>query len=217
MTKHDILMKYFCPLVGSFLLLGIAAGCTETSHSQPLSTAAAAVNTCNIERLTNLYSAFQFNDYGPGPKDEAEFRQFIKDVMGPTHLKLMQIDPDNIDAVFISERDHQPFQVKYGVDSGPGAINAVVFEAQGVSGKRQVGFNGGTVKDVGEVEYQSLWDAKPASKTADVPAVDKSADKNTNKPADNTADKPSENAPAKSAVDKSSIDETPKSQPDASK
>jgi hypothetical protein len=157
-------------------LAAFTPGCAESFDSEKAAKAIAAVNTCNIQRLTNLYSAFQMAHYGPGPQNEADFKQFITDVMGPAHLKLMQIDPDKIDALFISERDHKPFRVKYGVEGGPGVVNAVVFEEEGINGIRQVGFNGGTVQDVGQARYQDLWDSKsPARSEAAGPTGDPSS------------------------------------------
>ena len=80
----------------SIFALTAIAGCSDDHGAGAI----AAVNGTNIQKLTNLYSAFQVNRYGPGPKNEAEFRRFIKDEMGPYHLGLMNIDPNNIDAVF---------------------------------------------------------------------------------------------------------------------
>lgn len=102
----------------------------------------------------------QVNRYGPGPKNETEFKRFIKDEMGPYHLGLMHVDPDKIDAIFISDRDQKPFKVRYDVTSGPGVVNALVFEQDGVGGKKQVGLNGGTVMEVDDAQYQDMWNGK---------------------------------------------------------
>jgi len=150
--------KRICLLAG---VLGCAAllmfsGCSDDHGASAI----AKVNSSNIQRLTNLYSAFQMNRYGPGPKDEPEFKRFIKEEMGPYHLGLMGIDPNGIDAIFISERDHKPFKVRYGVNGGPGIVNAVVFEDEGVGGKKQVGINGGTVMEVDDAQWQDMWSGK---------------------------------------------------------
>jgi hypothetical protein len=129
------------------------------SHDDHISTIAAA-NKFNIQKLTNCYSAFQVNSYGMGPKDDNEFKRFIKNDMGDYHLKLMNINPSNIDAIFVSERDHLPFNVKYGIKGGPGIVDAVVFEQKGTGGLRQVGINGATIMDVDDAQFKEMWEGR---------------------------------------------------------
>jgi hypothetical protein len=133
-----------------------AVGCSHDDHEAAI----AAVNKSNIQRLTNCYSAFQFDSYGLGPKDENELRRFIKNDIGDYHMKLLNINPSNIDAIFVSERDHLPFVVKYGIKGGPGIIDAVVFEQKGVDGLRQVGINGATVMEVDDALYKDMWEGR---------------------------------------------------------
>jgi hypothetical protein len=130
----------------------IAAGCSDSTAG-----AIGALNNDNIKRLTNLYSAYQAAHSFQGPSDEAALRSFVKD-QAPWRLKLMQVDPDKLEDLYISERDHKPFKVKYGVVSGPGAVNALVFEQDGLNGKRQVGFNGGTVEEADNAQYKEMWE-----------------------------------------------------------
>jgi hypothetical protein len=134
----------------------LAAGCSSDDHVSLI----AASNKSNIQRLTNCYAAFQMNSYGLGPKDEAEFRRFINNDMGKYHLKLMDIDLNNIDGIFVSERDHLPFLVKYGIKGGPGIVDALVFEQKGRSGIRQVGINGGKIMNVDDSQYQEMWEGR---------------------------------------------------------
>lgn len=108
-----------------------------------------AANPSNIHRLTNLYSAFATQRGGNGPRDEKEFREFIA-ALGPDRLERMGIDAQAIDGIFKSERDSQPFIVRYGrrnSDAPPSGGKAdlggvIVLEAQGADGKRQAGFIG---------------------------------------------------------------------------
>jgi hypothetical protein len=121
----------------------------------------AAVNKSNIQRVSNLYAAYQNMKNSSGPKTEAELKEFVK-TYDPSKLSAMGVDANNLDAVFVSERDGQPFKVKYGVAGGRGAVAAVVFEATGKDGRKQVGFTGGTVEDVDDSRYKQLWDGKAA-------------------------------------------------------
>jgi len=82
----------------------------------------------------------------------------------------MEIDPNNIDAIFVSERDHLPFLVKYGIKGGPGIVDALVFEQKGSGGSRQVGINGGKIMEVDDAQYKEMWEGRwhQAKKSGDV-------------------------------------------------
>jgi hypothetical protein len=150
MSRQSFLFSICC--VASVFTL--AEGCSDGTTS-----AIASYNNANIKRLTNLYSAYQAAHSFQGPTDEASLKSFVKE-QAPWRLQLMQVDADKLDDLFVSERDHKPFKVKYGVVSGPGAVNALVFEQDGVSSKRQVGLNGGTVEEADEAQYKEMWEGR---------------------------------------------------------
>jgi hypothetical protein len=126
----------------------------------------AAMNTPNSQRLANMYSAFQNYKGGQGPKDEKEFKAFIKD-FDPPKLQMMGIDPNSMDTLFTSERDSKPFKIRYKVGGGKGSVSAVVFEQVGSEGKKQVAFTGNSkVEDLDDASYAQLWSGK-ARPTAD--------------------------------------------------
>ena len=131
-----------------------------------------ANNTNNIQRLSNFYADFQQTRFGRGPKDEAELKTHIQSKT-PQTLQIMGIEPGNVDEIWISERDHKPFKVRYGVDSPYAALAAVVFEQEGVGGKRQVGFNDSKFEEVDEARYKDLWEGRGITKAPPIagPAV----------------------------------------------
>jgi hypothetical protein len=129
-------------------------GCTDETATQ-----IAAMNTSNIQRVSNLYAGFQNMKNPQGPKDEADFKGFVK-AYAPDKLQAMGIDPSNPEAVFVSERDGQPFKVRYKVGGGRGSVAPVVFETVGKDGKKQVGFTGGKVEEVDDATYQKYWSGK---------------------------------------------------------
>ena len=134
--------------------LTVLAGCSDQTANQ-----VAAMNTSNIQRLSNVYAAYQNMKSSRGPKDEAELKAFIKEY-DPNKLQMMKIDPRNLDGLFTSERDGKPFKVRYGVGGGRGSVDPVVFEQEGKDGKKQVGFTGGKVEEVDDATYQQLWSGK---------------------------------------------------------
>jgi len=104
-----------------------ALGC-----SRDYSGVVAGMNRSNIQRLSNFYAAFQRSQTGIGPKSEADLKRFIQAQPLAT-FQWMGIDPNKRDDIWISERDHKPFKVRYGVDSPFSAVAAVVFEQEGVA------------------------------------------------------------------------------------
>jgi hypothetical protein len=147
------------PGIAAVLLFGLA-GCGSGVEKQ-----VAAMNGSNIQRLSNLYAAYQNMKAGTGPRDEAAFKAFIKD-FDKNKLEMMKVDPTNLDALFRSERDGQPFRVRYRVGGGRGSVDPVVFEQVGQDSKKQVGFTGGKVEDVDDAQYAQLWSARPGAVAA---------------------------------------------------
>jgi hypothetical protein len=134
-----------------FGALTLILGCVQRDPADAI----AAANDSNIRRVGNLYQAFRLRKGNQGPKDEAELKTFLKE-MAPIRLERMQVDPNNLDALFISDRDGQPFVIRFGVSGGIGSTDAVVFESQGSGGKRQVGFTDGSVEEVDNSRYDQL-------------------------------------------------------------
>jgi hypothetical protein len=147
------------------LALVALAGCSSDPTKQMISD----MNKSNIQRLANMYSGIQNTNSGKGPKDEAELRKFISETP-KDRLELIGINPDKVDEVFTSERDKKPFKIRYGVGGGRGSVDAVIFESEGVSGKKQVGYTGGKVEDVDDATYKTLWEGKKPA-TTDAPAA----------------------------------------------
>ena len=145
--------------VTSIVVLLLSASACSHDYSGTVK----SLNVSNIQRLSNFYAGFQSSRMGQGPKDETELKTFIQ-AQTPETLKLMGIDPTNRDAIWISERDHKPFKVRYGVQSPFGAVAAVVFEQDGVGGKRQVGFNNSKVEETDESRYKDLWEGRGVAK-----------------------------------------------------
>jgi hypothetical protein len=143
-------------VLGGCLLSGLLAGCS--SHTDPDS-AIASVNETNIQRLANLYFTYQSQHEWRGPADEAEFKSFLRGY-NPHKLTRIGIDPNSLDKLFISERDGQPFKIRYGVlGSAMGSSAPVVFESAGAGKGRLVGFLDMQQREVDESEYKSLWSA----------------------------------------------------------
>jgi len=139
------------------LLLSSLPGCTRVIDPNE---AIASVNETNIQRLANLYFSYQMKNGWQGPDDEAEFKKFVSNY-NPKKLARIGIDPDAIDDLFVSERDGQPFTIRYSVaGSSKGSSEPVIFETEGVDGEHRVGFLNMEQRNVDDAEYGRLLAGK---------------------------------------------------------
>jgi hypothetical protein len=141
------------------VVVGLLNGCSRQADPD---SAIARVNETNMQRLANLYFTFQSQHEWRGPANEAEFKSYLR---GYNRHKLSRIgvDPDALDNLFVSERDGQPFKIRYGVPgSAMGSSEPVIFETVGDGKGRLVGFLDMQQREVDETEYNSLWSSKPS-------------------------------------------------------
>jgi hypothetical protein len=141
-------------IVFAFTLLATLSGCKDSVSSE-----VAAKNDSNIKRVANLYGGFQSMHGWRGPGDEKSLKQFAKGLPDKS-LAMMKIDREKLDEVFASERDGKPFKIRFAVQGGPGAVEALVFEQVGVNGKKLVAFNGGYVEDTDEGRFKELQEGR---------------------------------------------------------
>lgn len=139
-----------------------------TGCGDPVAQQVGELNKSNIQRVSNLYAAFHNMKGGRGPKDEAEFSQFIRD-FDPDKLKMMGVKDGDPAKLLVSERDGKPFRIRYNVGGGRGAVVAVAFEQDGKDGKKQVGFTGGKIEEVAEAEYLAYLTGKGGTAPAAAP------------------------------------------------
>lgn len=140
------------PLLLVAISLCSLPGCRDTT----IEDAIAAANSSHIQQLYNCYSLFCHQNKYRGPKDETELKEFLQNPRYEKNLKLMQINRDALDEMFVSERDGEPFKVRYGVN-GLGN-KAVIFESTGIDGKRMVALENPT--ELSAEEYEAYWSGK---------------------------------------------------------
>lgn len=152
------------PVICLMLLTFAFSGCGNSKDPKSM---IAAANDSNVKRLATMYSFFHLKNNFKGPKNEAELREFIE-AQDVKRLSLADIDPANLDDLFVSERDQEPFVIRYGKDTyirGPSI--PVVFEATGVDGMRQIGFCNGSMQEVDADEYDRLMSGDADDEAAD--------------------------------------------------
>jgi len=129
-------------LAACLLLVGLM-GCGSGVKS------VAEIKDTNIKKIHALYSFYMSNNQYTGPASEEVFREYCGTAEGKFAIKRMGMDPEKIDEYFKSERDEEPFVIRYGLKGV--ADHAIVFEAVGVDGKRMIAF--GTPAEFDSAEY----------------------------------------------------------------
>ena len=134
-----------------FHLSGCGSG--KTSGDQLLTDA----NQTNLDRICTLYFQYQLTHNGQGPPDEATFRSYIGE-RPAKQLERIGVDPANIDSIFVSDRDNEPFEILWAVVGGERDDPvAIVAEKSGEGGMRMVGFHRKPHREVDEAEYKKLF------------------------------------------------------------
>jgi len=140
--------------IRTFLLVALGGllicGCGESN----------ALNSPTAERMKGLANAYLDHVVGANgsPTDEASFKKHLRGLRGSVQYDY-KIDPENIDASFVSERDKEPLVVMYGQDIGKisgDSKKVIAHEKTGKNGKRLVVFASTKVDVVSEAELAQL-------------------------------------------------------------
>jgi hypothetical protein len=160
-NSRNRVVSFICIL----LSVVFTAGCSKHDPASRIG----AMNDARIKQVANLYMAHQMRNASNGPKDEPAFKEFIQKKMPGHRLEMMRVDPAKLDELFVSERDGQPFVIKYGQSGGVMSKTPVVFEKDGRDGTWQVAYTNGQVEEVDSAKYQELLQSgKPAAAGATV-------------------------------------------------
>ena len=129
------------------------SGCSDDALKSP--------TALKMSGLANAYLDHVVSANGP-PADEVALKKHMRGLRGSVQYDY-HIDPDNIDASFVSERDKEPLVITYG--KGVGKISGdskhvIAHEKNGKNGKRLVVFTSTKVDVVNEAELERLKTAK---------------------------------------------------------
>ena len=149
--QSSIVTRYFGGL--AMVAVAMLVGCGGFDANAAMK----ELSATNAQRLATLYVQHQSANRGAGPKDEARFRMFIEN-FSPGLLKRMDVDPTQLDALFISERDGEEYEIRYAVKGNAmSEPEPVIFEKTGVDGVRLVAFTGQKLEQVSDdTRYQEL-------------------------------------------------------------
>jgi hypothetical protein len=110
-------------------------------------------------RLTKILRLYQLyvDKNKKGPADESALREF-GGTLTPEQRDESLIG-DDLDTIFTSPRDGQPYVIRYGLKIDPGgATRAVAWEATGKDGKRFVALTMGYVEEYNDATFRKYKD-----------------------------------------------------------
>ena len=111
-------------------------------------------NDTNIKKLCNTYKMFMEMHNYEGPKNAEELKDYLTNNAGAkVRRERMGITDEDLDSMFTSERDEQPFEVRWGLKGQ--FDHAIVFEKTGVEGKRLVAL--AQPRELGKDEYDGYF------------------------------------------------------------
>jgi hypothetical protein len=142
-----------CAVVIGAAVVTVLCGCNSGG-------APARQQESNLKKLALFYGPYQGQHQGALPPNEQALKDFIK---SQTLLLESQRITD-VDAMFVSERDKQPYVILYAGDElgtdGPAGQPVVAYEKRGVGGKRYVASTLGAVEEVDDAKFRE-WVKNP--------------------------------------------------------
>lgn len=113
-------------------------------------------NKTNVAKVATSFKIFASRNQQKAPKDQAELVAFLAEDRVKKNIERLGIDPDEIEAIFVSDRDGQPLKIKWGIEMDPENTLPIAFETVGVDGVRLVAAD--VVLEVSDdKEYEDLW------------------------------------------------------------
>jgi hypothetical protein len=148
-------MRVVRPIAIALSLTIFVSGCSRK-------TGPIAKEQTSLSWLGSMYGMYISQNHGKAPKTIDELHKFVE--KATTADKLARLNVTNVNDLFISPRDNQPFALvsydKFPAPMGGNANPVVLYEVQGQSGEHAVALLGGGTKTVDDNELQSLLPAK---------------------------------------------------------
>lgn len=148
-----------CAPVAWCLFIALAvSGCSDDALTSP--------TALKMKGLANAYLDHVVGMGGEAPGNEQALKKHMRGLRASVQYDY-QIDPNNLDSSFVSQRDNEPLVVIYG--QGVGRISGdskqvIAHEKTGKNGKRLVVFVSTKVDHVNEAELDSLKSAGDGKK-----------------------------------------------------
>ncbi|MCP4098281.1 MAG: hypothetical protein GY748_18780, partial [Planctomycetaceae bacterium] len=99
-------------LASAMVAIAMVAGCGSGNSVEQI---VGDLNSNNTMRIASSYVLFQVKNNYKGPKNKEAFVKFLNDPSISGNLDMMGFDMSDIESVFISQRDNEEIQVRWGV------------------------------------------------------------------------------------------------------
>lgn len=128
----------------------IAAGCRHQGAAE------LAPAESNVKNIAIFYGRYMSQNRGQTPPDEEALKKFIASHPATelADLKITDVEP-----LFVSPRDQQPYVVLYGVKlppPSPTGSPVIAYEKDGVGGRRFVAFANAGVEELDDARFGQL-------------------------------------------------------------
>lgn len=128
----------------------IAAGCRHQGGAE------LAPAESNVKNIAIFYGRYMSQNRGQTPPDKEALKKFIASHPA-TELAALKIT--DVEPMFVSPRDQQPYVVLYGVKlppPSPAGSPVIAYEKDGVGGRRFVAFANAGVEELDEARFREL-------------------------------------------------------------
>lgn len=145
-TKPNLAM-----LVLAICLVGGLSGCFSRSGLSEFKER----NKTNVAKVSTCFKIYASRN-GKSPESQEQLVAFLSEERVAKNLERLGVDPNDLESIFVSDRDGEPLKIRWGVKWDPDMPIPVAFETVGVDGVRLVGAD--TVVEVSDdSEYEELW------------------------------------------------------------
>lgn len=122
----------------------VISGCSGSNATPASKTAFSAVVSLHTMMVVTT---------GRPPKSEEAFKEFIA-ANGSAAMERAGVA--SVDELLVSNRDGKPYVIIYGKPPAGVAHDVIVFEQEGIDGKRLVGRNTGFIAELDESQFREL-------------------------------------------------------------
>ena len=148
MTRFSLTMRWRFAVL--FLSWVVAAGCQHpTSREVPPAES-------NVKNIAIFYGRYLAQNRGRTPPDKEALKKFIASHPA-TELAALKIT--DVEQLFVSPRDNQPYVVRYGAKlppPGPSGSPVIAYEKDGDGGRRFVAFANAGVEELDDARFRQL-------------------------------------------------------------
>jgi hypothetical protein len=130
-------------------LCGSAAGCGGTSPPPPEKVA----DQQHIVQVVRLWTEYKRDHKNQAPTSGDQLKAWAKKLSAD---RLSQLSVKDVDTAFVSPRDGQPYGFRSPAKDNALGQGTIVYEQNGVSGKRMVASNIGSVSEIDDAEFQKM-------------------------------------------------------------